>query len=563
MRSLLGRIGLRLASALLAALAPPFALAVDEVPTWNGTDPATGVYLDDYEPSFYAGFAPRTQDPTRVHLELSRGNQQRLTLVLGPQELDAYLDNLLLKRHTVREMVAKGIIRLTTNMDFDRFTKALADAGVEKTAHGRDKLDPEVYRRKSAEIMGRLNPGRVFVIAIPLERVIRHWFEALRGLDDGALDSGDVRIEAANAILPGRANLYELDDRLRTKLRKAAALARSVKAWSDKRFVAQALTFLELATRGHYPVVDDKVTAIEFTAVYPAATAMAWTPYKELKLPDFGVTGAWPLIARSQGRGLPGEVDYISPSPGYGYIPLLAYQHAGGVYYNALEGPGVRMQLNATPFLPAAWGKVREALDPKKTYRNLWTGSRGPTSRGSTRLPAGHMSELRDVLPPSSRDLEKIVEFRNLPQCFDLFDIDGDGSLEVVGLQYYIAYWIDRNRPREPYAANNRKAFYSWLYKDNVYFKKNGRAFLKEVPVCRFTGLRKAVEARVINNVPIYDAPYARESIQFYLTEPVRFGSEQGVELNRELRRIGAGHDLDRRKLLLDVGCCNRPEPPG
>jgi len=560
---LLGRMRLQLASILLAALAPPLALALDNVPTWNGTEPTPGVYFDDYEPSFYAGFAPRTQDPTRVHLELSRGNQQRLTLVLGPQELDAYLENLLLKRDTVREMAAKGIIRLTTNNAFDRFTKALTDAGVEKTARARDKLEPESYRRRSVEIMGRLNPGRVFVIAIPRERVVRHWFEVLRGIDDDALDSGDVRIEAANAILPGRANLYELDNRLRAELRKAAALARSVNAWSDKRFVAQALEFLELATGGHYPVVGGRVTAIEFTAVYPAATAMAWTPYKELKLPDFGVTGAWPLIARSQGRGLSGEVDYISPSPGYGYIPLLAYQHVGGVYYNALEGPGVRMQLNATPFLPEAWGKVREELAPKKTYRNLWIGSRGPTSRGSTRLPAGHMSELRDALPSSSAELEKIPEFRNLPQCFDLFDIDGDGSPEVVGLQYYVAYWIDRNKPREPYAANNRKAFYSWLYKANVYFKKNGRAFLKEVPVCRFTGLRKAAEARVINEVPIYDAPYAQESIQFYLTEPVRFASQRGVELNRELRRIGAGHDLDRRKLLLDGGCCSRPEPPG
>jgi hypothetical protein len=460
-------------------------------------------------------------------------------------------------------MVAKGIIRLTTNKEFDRFTKSLADAGVETGARARDRLEPESYRRKTVEIMGRLNPGRVFVIAIPRERVIRHWFEVLGGLGDGALDSGDVRIEAANAILPGRTNLYRLDGRLRAELRKAAALARSVKTWSDKRFVAQSLKFLELATRGHYPVVDDRVTAIEFTTVYPAATAMAWTPYKELKLPDFGVTGAWPLIPRSQGRGLSGEVDYISPSPGYGYIPLLAYQHAGGVYYNALEGPGVRMPLNATPFLPEAWVKVRQGLDPTKTYRNLWLGSRGPTSRGSTRLPAGHMSELRDVLPSSSTDLEKIVEFRNLPQCFDLFDIDGDGSPEVVGLQYHIAYWIDRNRPREPYAANNRKAFYTWLYKDNVYFKKNGRAFLKEVPLCRFTGLRKAAEVGIINDVAVYDAPYAREAIQFYLTEPVRFSSRQGVELNRELRRIGAGHDLDRRKLLLDVGCCNRSEPPG
>jgi hypothetical protein len=546
---------------LLAALAPLLALAADTTPTWSGAEPAPGVYFDDYEPSFYTGFAPRTQDPTRVHLELSRGNQLRLTLVLGPQELDAYLDNLLLKRDTVREMVDKEVIRLTTNKEFERFTKTLTDTGAEETARARESLGPESYRRKTIEIMRRLNPGRVFVIEIPKERVIRQWFEVLRGLKDGALDSGDMRIDAANAILPGRANLHELNDRLRGELRKAAALARSEKSWSGKRFVAEALKFLELATLGHYPVIGGKVTAVEFTAVYPAATAMAWIPYKDLKLPEFGVTGAWPLSPRTQGRGNFGEVDYISPSPGYGYIPLLAYQHAGGVYYNALEGPGVRLRLDDTPFLPKAWRAVREDSEPKKTYRNLWIGSRGPTSRGSTRLPAGHMSELRDALPSSSAALAKILSLRNLPQCFDLFDVDGSGSTKVVGLQYYIAYWIDRNTPREPYAGNEREAFYRWLYKNNVYFKKNGRAFLKEVPVCRFTGLHKATEAGVSTDIPIYEAPYARESIQFYLTDPVRFGSKQGIELNRELRRIGAGYDLDRRKLLLDVGCCNPSEP--
>jgi hypothetical protein len=283
---------------------------------------------------------------------------------------------------------------------------------------------------------------------------------------------------------------------------------------------------------------------------------MAWTPYKEFKLPDFGVTGAWPLIPRTQGRGLLGEVDYLSPSPGYGYIPLLAYQHAGGVYYNAMEGPGVRMELDATPLLPEPWRKVAGELNPKKAYRNLWIGSRGPTSRGSTRLPSGHMSELRDALPSRSEDLEKVLVFRNPPQCFDLFDVDGDGKAEVVGLQYYLAYWIKRNMPREIYAPNDRKAFYAWLYKGNADYKKNGRAFLKEVPICRFTGLRKAVEARTLSDVPLYEAPYARESIQFYLTNPVRFDSAEGIELNRELRRIGAGYALDRRKLLLDTACC-------
>jgi hypothetical protein len=533
-------------------------LHADDAPaTWSGKEPAPGVYFEHYQPSFYTGFAPRTQDPARVHLELSRGNQIRLTLTLGPAELDAYLENLLLKRDLIREMLARDIIRLSTNKELDRFVKALADAHVEETAAARTKLGPEAYRRQTVEIMRKLNPGRVFRIAIPVDGLIRSWYALLGGLGTEGLDSGDARLDAANAILPGRVNLFELDERLKSTLKKAAAIAQSAKSASDKQFAEQAIRYLQLATGGRYPVSNGKATAVEFTAVYPVATAMVWTPYNERKLPDFGVTGVWPLIARTQSRGLLGKVDYISPSPGYGFVPLLAYQHAGGVYYNALESVGVRMDIDDTPFLPDSWRNRPTEADPNKRYGSLWIGSRGPTSRGSTRLPVGHMSELRYVLPSRSESLEKVVVFRNPPQCFDLYDVEGSGKNKVIGLQYYMAYWTKRNSPREIYAPNERKAFYAWLYKGNLGYRKDGRPFMKEVPVCRFAGLHKAaVEARMLSDVRLYEAPYARESVQFYLTNPIRFDSERGIALNRELRRIGTGYAVDLRRLLLDDDCC-------
>jgi hypothetical protein len=46
------------------------------------------------------------------------------------------------------------------------------------------------------------------------------------------------------------------------------------------------------------------------------------------------------------------------------------------------------------------------------------------------------MSELRYVLPSRSESLEKVVVFRNPPQCFDLYDVDGSGKSKVIGLQY-------------------------------------------------------------------------------------------------------------------------------
>jgi len=81
-----------LVALVLAATRGRAALEATET-DWDASQPAPGVYFHWYEPSFYTGFAPRTQDPERVHIELARGNQVRVTVVLGDRELDAYATN--------------------------------------------------------------------------------------------------------------------------------------------------------------------------------------------------------------------------------------------------------------------------------------------------------------------------------------------------------------------------------------------------------------------------------------------------------------------------------------
>ena len=515
--------------------------------SWDGSKPAPGVYLYWYEPSFYTGFAPRTQDRNRVHLELGRGNQQRMTLVLGPAELDAYLGNLLARRDTVQDMVARGVIELSTNKEFERFVQGLKDAGVEKAAAARASLGQDGYRAKSEEIMEKLNPDRVFRIRIPVDRVVAEWHTALSGL--GAEGN---RLDAANAVLPGRVNAYALSGAVEAELDKALAMVRSGKGAGDPAFRAQTIAFLGVATGGRYTVVGDQVSAVEFTAIYPAGTVKEWTQYKGRRLPEFGAAGVWTLIPREHGKGIMGMVDYLSTNPGYGFIPLLGYQYGGGITYNALHNAGVRSQLNSTRFLPKEWTRVAGERNPKRNYQNLWIASRGPTSHGCTRLPSGHMSELRDALPSSSQGLEGVPNFRNKPECYDVFDIDGDGRAEVMGVQYYLAYWGVDHTPVAAYAPNDRKGFYAWLYGDNIAYGPDGSATIKEVPVCRFTSLHNAAEARVLSDVPLYEAPFARESIQFYTIRRVSFDSKAGFTLNRELRRIGAGYEPDRKALLLD-----------
>jgi hypothetical protein len=543
-----------LAVAAVLALTPATARAALEASetAWDGSEPPPGVYFHWYEPSFYTGFAPRTQDPSRLHIELSRGNQVRVTLVLGDAELDNYLGDLQQRRTVVQEMIDARAIDLTTNRAWERFVQRLDEAGVGAAAGARASGTPEAYRAKSLAIMKALNPERVFAIALPLDGVAARWHAVLTSGDPSGntarLDASiPARLDAANAALPGRIELDALGPAADAAFTRALDAARAGKA-DAPAFRSAVQAFIEQATSGHYRVVDGAVRATELTAIYPAGTADATTTYKGEKLPDFGVTGVWPLIPRTQGRGILGMVDYLSPNPGYGFIPMLPYQHAGGITYNAFHNAGVRCQLNSTPFLPSAWRKVAGERSGKG-YENLWIVSRGPTSHGCTRLPSGHMSELRQIVPSDSDVLTSVKTYRNLSGCYDVFDIDGDGKDEVMGVQYYLAYRSNDHTPVKAYVSNRREPFYRWLYGDNVELGAVGATRLKEVPVCRFAA-KKASEVTTLRDLPLYEATLAPEPIQFFRSK-VPFESAAGFELNRELRKIGAGHTLDRARLQL------------
>ena len=110
---------------------------------------------------------------------------------------------------------------------------------------------------------------------------------------------------------------------------------------------------------------------------------------------------------------------------------------------------------------------------------------------------------------------------------------------------------LAEHTPIRTYVTNKREPFYRWLYGNNVQLGQPGSVTLRDVPVCRFVG-RKAEEANTLSNVALFEPPFEPETIQFYKIRKVSFDSTQGMEFNRELRKVGAGHTLDRRALLLD-----------
>ena len=121
-----------------------------------------------------------------------------------------------------------------------------------------------------------------------------------------------------------------------------------------------------------------------------------------------------------------------------------------------------------------------------------------------------------------------------------------------MGVQYYIAFRHTKARvAKQIWAQNNRKDFYAWLYGDEINYGPIGQVTFKEVYDYKFLK-RKAIQGKKYENIKLYEAPYEPEPLQFYVINGVKSLSRKGVDFNRELRRVGYGYKIDRKKLFLD-----------
>jgi hypothetical protein len=223
--------------------------------------------------------------------------------------------------------------------------------------------------------------------------------------------------------------------------------------------------------------------------------------------------------------------DHVPTVGVYSYFPWLPYMHVGTNMHNALHTLFWRMKPTETSFLPPAWRSMKDA--DGEPYEYLWLLSRGPMSHGCTHLNPGHISELRQVLPSQSEQLDEVDLFHNRSFDYDVFDIDGDFEPEVMGVRYFIAYSLKNDRPDRLRVRNERRAYYEWLYAGELGYDEADRGVFAKVSDGRFIG-RNAVEGASYERIPLYEAPYEPERIQFYRLVDIPFA--------KELRRVGVRH---------------------
>jgi hypothetical protein len=547
MRSMLFAIGLAGAIATVAASPTPSAARDFAAPALAGDraapglmvgePPRYGVFYDEREPSFYTGFAPRADDPAHLHIHLGRGNQLRVTMVLSDDVIRDYARDLAERRRTYRHLVDGGRLVLTQNRSFEDFEHRLDEAGLARLVEEEPTLARDALRARNLDLMERLNPGRIFRIAIPVKKLVAHWVAELQASDRTHLDA-DRRLALVNALLPTRLWASELSPALATALDD---LVRRAPLRADDGAGIEALVpaYTALLARvggDRYPVKDGVVRFDELTAIYPVGTVAAYTTWHGRPIPAYPTPGRRSLTTHQ--RSL--VADHIPTDDSYAYSPWLPYMHVTPTMHNAIHTPWWKMGPEEAKFLPAAWREVTRGSRDGRPFKKLWLLSRGPMSHGCTHLNTGHIAELRQMLPAESDLLYDVDVFLNRSEDYDVFDIDGDLVPEVMGVRYFIAYSLIAGKPDRLRVKNERSVFYDWLYGGDLGWDGD-RGVFRDVHDARFVG-RDARSGRSYDRVLLREADYQPETVQFYRLVDIPFA--------RTLRQVGlhspAAEMLDR-----------------
>jgi hypothetical protein len=512
---------------------------------WKNSEPY-GVLFNQYDPNFYTGFAPREQNKENITIFLGRGNQVRVRMVLSDDSINHYLEDQVARHALYKEVIEKKVITLTTNKSWELYDTKIQEEKLSDLVARKAELSPEKWHQLNLDSIDSLNPGRLHHIQRDFSKMTVDFASSLKTAETPK--SLEDKLVLINDFFPYRIYITDLTEEQDAAFTELISLA---KADDNDAFAVKAEAFFENITENQYAISDGKLDFYEFTTVFPAGTYDATTTYKGHAIPRFSTTGVWTLIPRNHGIGDTGMVDYISKAGYYGLMPMLPYQYAGGASYNAFHNPGISNWMGGHPLIPKEWKKSTENSRSGKPYLRSSITSRGPVSHGCTRMSPGHLTEFREMLPSTSDGMNGIRVFLNLSQCYDVFDVDGDGVEEAMGVQYYMAFQGKSRVANLIWAQNNRKEFYDWLYNDEIIYGEPGEVVVKEALTCNFVK-RKAVKGKVYENIKMYEAPYEPEFLQFYTIDGVNAVSHEGYDINRELRRVGYGYTVDRKLLKLD-----------
>jgi hypothetical protein len=540
------------------------------LPVWGTSWKAGNNAIGGYYPSFYTGFAPRVNTPSRIHIRLARGNNTRVSVILDEQTISDYLFDLA-KKYTFFQTVAGKNPIVNTNIDNKSasFLPQLASFNqiLESDSYGilafvaRAKTGAttreEIYS-KGLETLTALNPGRIYSINLNLTNEFLKWKSQIRTTLANQPDTATFfaknasqTVIAIDSLVWGRVNYVAKPSA--EVMSKLTALAEMAKLdGNEDEFVLNALDLFKLVTGNKYQIrhlaggrwdnaiqcssaASCQLVYSEFTTIYPTGTVVERVRDQfGNSISGFGTTGLFQFLSRSYA-----DFDNIREEPYYGWIPKMDYEGIGNGFHN----PGVRNWPSKA---------VRAALNIPASHETLWAVMRGGVSHGCSRLASGHAWEMRNILPNENKVATQVNTFMQDPRDFDVYDIDGDGKPEVMGVKYTISYGTqaasglaNREGKDLDIAERGKAKFYASLYGENSVFTidANGTYQFSNpgVSVPSYLDLlKRGMKTRMVVNgtIPLYEQDYERDKIQLYMVSTDVAGLEVKADNSPISKRI-------------------------
>jgi hypothetical protein len=522
------------------------------LPIWGTSWKAGPSAINGYYPSFYTGFAPRSSTPSRIHLRLARGNQTRVSVILDEETVSNYLFDLAKRYRFYAQATAGARPLVNVRPDSAQTERVLPQLSyfnriLESDAYGilsfvskSAGTSAESVYEKSLQTISALNPNRVFDLRIDLTREYLNWRSQLKRLLAGVADpaayftlKSPSTVVALNSLVPGRVNVTTIPSlELLAELATVSRMAMDP-ATSDDAFVLAANQLFRNVTGKKYDfrVLDRSrnwspalncagagrcfLSYTEFTTIYPTGSIKEFVVDEHgNSISDFATPGLWKFVSRGSRA-----VDNIRQEPYYGWAPKMDYEAAGNGFHN----PAVRFtSLNRA---------MKEQLNLPDHHSTFWSVKRGGVSHGCSRLPLGHIWEMRHLFPVADSAMSQVHYFGSDPRDFDVYDVNGDGRAEVMGVEYLISYGLreaDGLGSREgtdlEIGRERKHAFYQKLYGERNVFKPTGDGgFLFSSPrisLPSYLDLKsKRIGARVTleGDFPLYEQEYERDKVQLYL----------------------------------------------
>lgn len=516
-----------------------------ELPLW-GTAWGAGrtAVSGRYYPSFYTGFTVRSEYPERIHIRLARGNQTRLSVILDEKTISDYVFDLEKRYQFYKHLTATNQIDVTPQgasiiPQMDYFAQIIESNNygiLEFTKSVKSGVESEksIYAN-NLQLLKKLNPDRIFNLKINLKTEFLKWKIYLQNIlnttQTSIADNPKQAVVALNSLLWGRVNITQAPSAdVQKKLKAALALLNEDE--SEFLTAARDLFIAVTGNKYNFKVLDDSgawksalqcqdvnncyLSYPEFTTIYPTGSVKSFVSDKfGNRVTNFASPGLWQFVINKSGA-----VDNIRSEGYYGWVPKMDYEAIGNGFHN----PAVLFNSISR--------STQNSLGIHPDQKLFWSVMRGGVSHGCSRLPVGHAWEMRHTLPVESAKMAQVYFFNNNALDFDLYDIDGDGQPEVMGVEYLISYDlagtgdIARREGKDLEISKDKKLdFYSRLYGSKNVFKlteDNQLVFINPgVSMTSYLDLKKkSVSNRIIlpGEYKLYEQTYEKDKIQFYIT---------------------------------------------